>query len=281
MQEIHDRTLIAEGLTIAEGPRWHAGRLWFSDFYLQKVMRVEPDGSLSEVASVPAQPSGLGWLPDGRLLVVSMLDRRVLRRDGDLLTTHADLSALASCHCNDMLVDRMGRAYVGNFGFDMFAKAPEHPAELILVDADGSARIVARDMRFPNGMALTKNGKVLIVAETLGKCLSAFDVAEDGALSNRRVWASLETAMPDGICIDAEDAVWLASPPTQEFLRVKEGGEITHRISVPGQAIACALGGTDGRTLFLTTGRLARPQRALEERQGRIETVRVEVPAAA
>jgi sugar lactone lactonase YvrE len=244
-------------------------------------MCVELDGTLSEVAAVPAQPSGLGWLPDGRLLVVSMLDRRVLRLDGQTLATHADLSALASCHCNDMLVDRMGRAYVGNFGFDMFAKAPEQEAELILVEADGAARIVARDMQFPNGMALTRNGKTLIVAETLGKRLSAFDVAEDGSLSNRRVWASLETAMPDGICIDAEDAVWLASPPTQEFLRVKEGGEITHRISVPRQAIACALGGEDGHTLFLTTGRLARQQRALEERQGRIETVQVDVPPAA
>lgn len=284
MQEITERSLIADGLTIAEGPRWHDGRLWFSDFYLQKVMCVEADGTLSDIVGVPAQPSGLGWLPDGRLLVVSMLDRRVLRLEQTgnqrALVTHADLSSLASCHCNDMLVDPQGRAYVGNFGFDMFAKAPEQSAELILVEPDGRARVVATDMRFPNGSVLTRDGKTLIVAETFGKRLTAFDVANDGSLSNRRIWASFETAMPDGICIDTEDAVWLASPPTQEFLRVRESGEVTHRIGTPKQAIACALGGVDGHTLFLTSGRLARPQRALEERQGCIEAVKVDVPAA-
>ncbi|NEX63464.1 SMP-30/gluconolactonase/LRE family protein [Noviherbaspirillum galbum] len=281
MQDIiAERTLIAEGLTIVEGPRWHDGSLWFSDFCLQKVMRVEPDGRLSEVAHVPGQPSGLGWLPDGRLLVVSMHDRRVLRLDAQGLALHADLSALATCHCNDMLVDGQGRAYVGNFGFDMFEKEPERPAEIILVEPDGSARIVASDMRFPNGTVVTRDGRTLVVAETFGKRLSAFDVAPDGTLSNRRVWAAFDEAMPDGICIDAEDAIWVASPPTREYLRVREGGEITHRIAIPGQAIACALGGEDGHTLYLTSGKLPRPLKALAERQGRIESLRVDVPAA-
>ena len=278
-EEMH-RTLVAEGLAFPEAPRWHGGKLWFSDFYTHKVMCVAPGAKPVEVVDVPAQPSGLGWLPDGRMLVVSMTDRRLMRQDADGLALHADLASLASSHCNDMVVDRHGRAYVGNFGFDMFAKEAERPGELILVAPDGAARVVADDLRFPNGCVITPDERTLIVAETMGRRLTAFDIAADGSLSNRRVWAQTGEATPDGICLDAEGAVWIASPPTREFLRVREGGEVMQRIAVPNEAIACMLGGEDGRTLYLVTGRVSRAPRALAERPGRIEAVHVDVPAS-
>lgn len=280
MDDNAQRALVAEGLAFPEAPRWHDGKLWFSDFYTHKVMCIGADGKPMDVAEVPAQPSGIGWLPDGRMLVVSMTDRRLMRQDAGGLVLHADLSALASSHCNDMVVDRHGRAYVGNFGFDMFAQEEERPAELILVMPDGTACVVADQLQFPNGCVITPDERTLIVAETMGRRLTAFDIAEDGSLSNRRVWADMGEATPDGICLDAEGAVWVASPPTQEFLRVREGGEVAQRIDVPDQAIACMLGGADGRTLYLVTGRVSRAPRALAERPGRIEAVRVRVPGA-
>ena len=273
------QTPLIDGLAFPEAPRWHDGALWFSDFYTQQVHRLDQDGKLTVVTQVPGQPSGLGWLPDGRLLIVSMTDRRLLRQDGTQLTTLAELGALASFHCNDMVVDRLGRAYVGNFGFDMFAKAPVQPAELVLVTPDGDARVVARDLFFPNGCVLTPDQTTLIVAETFGRRLTAFDIAADGSLDNRRVWAALPDVSPDGICIDAEGAIWVASPPTTDFLRGLEGGEITERMTVRNQAIACALGGSDRRTLYMVTGRVSRKEKALAERVGCIETIRVSVPA--
>jgi len=269
------QTTLIDGLAFPEAPRWHDGALWFSDFYTRHVHRLDQDGKLTVVAQVSGQPSGLGWLPDGRLLVVSMTDRRLLRQDGAHLTILAELGGLASFHCNDMVVDRFGRAYVGNFGFDMFAKAPVQPAELILVTPDGNTRVVARDLLFPNGCVITPDQATLIVAETFGRRLTAFDITADGSLANRRVWAALPEASPAGICIDAEGA----SPPTSEFLRVREGGEITDRIPTRNQAIACALGGIDGRTLYMATGRVSRRERALAERVGCIEAVRVAVSA--
>ena len=271
---------IVEGLAFAEAPRWHGGKLWFSDFYTHKVQCVDENGKLETVVEVEGQPSGLGWLPDGRLLVVSMHERKLLRLDAPGLTTVADLGGLAPSHCNDMVVDRHGRAYVGNFGFDMFNKEPVRPTVLILVMQDGDARVVADDLLFPNGCVITPDQSTLIVAETFGNRLTAFDIAPDGSLSGRRVWAELGEASPDGICIDAEGAVWVASPPTSTFLRVREGGEVVERIAVQNQAIACALGGEDRRTLFMVTGRVSKAPRALVERSGRIEVVRVDVPGA-
>lgn len=281
MTGTRETTTVVEGLAFPEAPRWHDGKLWFSDFYTRKVHCVDADGKLSTVAEVPGQPSGLGWLPDGRLLVVSMHDRRLLRQNANGLETAADLSALAPSLCNDMVVDRLGRAYVGNFGFDMFNKEPVKATVLILVTPDGQARVVADELLFPNGCVITADQSTLIVAETFGKRLTAFDITADGSLRKRRVWAGLGEASPDGICIDAEGAVWVASPPTSEFLRVREGGEITDRISVSSQAIACALGGHDLRTLYMVTGRVSKAERALAERNGRIEAVRVDVPGFA
>ncbi|WP_136418686.1 SMP-30/gluconolactonase/LRE family protein [Herbaspirillum sp. ST 5-3] len=272
--------LVVEGLAFAEAPRWHDGALWFSDFYTHKVHRIGADGKLETVADVAGQPSGLGWLPDGRMLVVSMTDRRLLRQDSDGLKALADLGAFAHSHCNDMVVDRYGRAYVGNFGFDMMHKEPVRSTVLMLVEPDGKARVVADDLLFPNGCVITPDGATLIVAETFGKRLTAFDIADDGSLSGRRVWADLGEASPDGICLDAEGAVWVASPPTAEFLRVREGGAICDRIGVNGQAIACALGDTDRRTLYMVIGRVSKAERALAERNGRIEAIRVDVPGA-
>ncbi|HJV82994.1 SMP-30/gluconolactonase/LRE family protein [Noviherbaspirillum sp.] len=272
--------IVIEGLAFAEAPRWHDGALWFSDFYTHKVHRIGADGKLETVAEVPGQPSGLGWLPDGRMLVVSMTDRRLLRQDSDGLKALADLGAYAHSHCNDMVVDRHGRAYVGNFGFDMMHKEPVRSTVLMLVEPDGKTCVVADDLLFPNGCVITPDGATLIVAETFGKRLTAFDIADDGSLSDRRVWADLGEASPDGICLDAEGAVWVASPPTAEFLRVREGGAICDRIGVNGQAIACALGDADRRTLYMVVGRVSKAERALAERKGRIEAIRVDVPGA-
>lgn len=275
MKNENDIHIIAEGLAFPEAPRWHEGALWFSDFYTGKVHRIGDDGVLETIAEVTGQPSGLGWLPDGRLLVVSMLDRRVLRMEDGRLVTHADLGAFTSSACNDMVVDALGRAYVGNFGFDMLNREAPRPTVLVMVEPDGRARVVAEDLLFPNGCVITPDGKTLIVAETFGKRLTAFDIGPDGTLGERRVWADLGEASPDGICLDDEGAIWVASPPTAEFLRVQEGGQVLERIAVEGQAIACALGGPDRRTLYMVTGKVSKAPRALAERNGRILARRV------
>ena len=270
--------ILLEGLVFPEGPRWHAGRLWFSDMDAGRVMTVDLEGRAETVAYVPGRPSGLGWLPDGRLLVVSMTDRRLLRLEPDGLVEAADLSKLASCHLNDMVVDVRGRAYVGNFGFELGAGEPFSPAEIILVTPDGNACIVADRMAFPNGSVITADGSTLIVAETFGACLTAFDIEMDGSLSGRRIWARLERAVPDGICLDAEGAVWVASPLSAEVLRVFEGGRVTHRIRVSTQAYACMLGGPERRTLFVLTSGDRSPGTGMSG--GCIEMVECDVPGA-
>ena len=198
---MNDPTLtpFLDRLAFPEAPRWHDGALWFSDFYTQRIQRVDMKGRCETVASVPGQPSGLGWLPDGRLLVVSMTDRRLLRLDGSVLVEVADLSKLAPFHCNDMVVDAKGRTYIGNFGFDFAARQAPRPTGLILVLPDGQARVVAQDLHFPNGAVITPDGRTLIIGETYASRLTAFDIADDGSLSGRRVWATLDKAAPDGI----------------------------------------------------------------------------------
>ncbi len=272
-----DTEILVDGLRFPEGPRWHEGRLWFSDMHSQKVLAVDPDGRVETIVEVPEDPSGLGWTPDGRLLVVSMRDRRLLRLDPEGLVPVADLSALAPCHCNDMVVDARGRAYVGNFGFDLHAGEEPRPTNLIRVDPDGSVHVAAEDLRFPNGTVITPDGRTLVIGETFGACLTAFDVAEDGSLGGRREWARLERALPDGICLDAEGGIWVASPVSGCVLRVLEGGEVSDRIEVEHQAFACMLGGADRRTLFICTAADSDPART-DTRAGRIETVAVDVP---
>jgi len=273
------RTLV-DGLRFPEGPRWHEDRLWFSDMHAGEVFAVDMQGRTERIVEVAAEPSGLGWTPDGRLLVVSMQDRRLLRLDPDGLTEVADLTPHAPYYCNDMVVDAEGRAYVGNFGFDLHGGAKPVATNLILVRPDGQVEVVASDVRFPNGTVITPDGRTLIVGESFGGCLTAFDIADDGRLENRRLWAQLEGAVPDGICLDEEGAIWVASPVGEGgVLRVREGGEVTDRVAVEHEAFACMLGGPDGRTLFICTAPDSDPAKT-GDRGGRIETVEVEVPRA-
>ncbi len=271
---ILETTVLTGGISFPEGPRWHEEKLWFSDMNTGVVMTVDCEGTLERIVPVAGHPSGLGWLPDGRLLIVSMLDRRLLRLDPGGLTEVADLYDLASYHCNDMVVDGTGRAYIGNFGFDLNRPDPFSPAEIVLVTPDGSARVVARDLAFPNGSVITPDGNTLIVGESFGGRLTAFDIREDGSLDNRRLWADIAPATPDGICLDVEGCIWVASPETGEVLRVREGGLITHRVRVSTRPYACMLGGEDRRTLFVCTSG------ASPFNGGRIETVKVEAAGA-
>ncbi len=273
---------VIENLAFAEAPRWHNGELWFSDFFTHQVMRIDREGRTHVVVEVPNQPSGLGWLPDGRLLVVSMLNRKLMRLDPTGLSEVADLSQHADFHCNDMVVDAKGRAYIGNFGFDIFSDpVVPKPTVLVMVSPDGKTSVAANELAFPNGTVITPDGRTMIIGETFARRLTAFDIADDGTLSNRRVWADLGKLAPDGICLDAENAVWVASPRTNECVRVLEGGTIARRIPVSNQAIACALGGEDGRRLFMVIGRVKAHTDAMATRVGRIEYVDVDVPAAA
>ena len=273
-------TVLLEGLFFPEGPRWRDGRLWFSDFYAHEVVAVDPAGRRETIVSVPNQPSGLGWLPDGRLLVVSMIDRKLMRLDPDGLHEAADLSSLATWHCNDMVVDADGRAYVGNFGFDHHNNAPHRAANLVRADPDGSVHLAASDLLFPNGSVITPDGKTLIVGETRGNRLTAWDKHADGSLHNRRVWADLGQGFPDGICLDVEGAIWVADPRNRECIRVPEGGRVSARISTGERgSFACMLGGDDRRTLYICTA-LASGPKAAAARTGCIEHARVEVPGA-
>jgi sugar lactone lactonase YvrE len=271
-------TVLLDGLAFPEAPRWHDNKLWFSDMYACQVMTVTLDGTIEVIVTVPHQPSGLGWLPDGRLLVVSMEDRCLLRLDPQGLTTVADLRDLAPFHCNDMVVDLQGRATIGNFGFNLFERQPVQATVLVLVTPDGEKRIVADDLLFPNGCVITPDGHTLIVSETWGSRLTAFTRAPDGSLSNRRLWAQLPDVSPDGICLDAQGGIWVASPRSSEVLRVGEGGRITHRHALGAQATACMLGGPDRRTLFILSGPVVRPDEGRALKHGRIETARVEIP---
>ncbi len=283
--------LLADGLYFGEGPRWHDGLLWISDFYDHAVKTISLDGEVREIVVVPNQPSGLGWLPDGRLLVVSMIDRRLMRLDPDGLVVHADLSSVATFHCNDMVVDTSGRAYVGNFGFDLdhaFATrgaksvfAEHDTAVLAMVDPDGSVHVASTDMEFPNGCVITPDGLTMIIAETMAARLTAFDIAADGSLNNRRVWAQLPPrTAPDGICLDAAGRVWVANPSGANCLLVSDGGEIIDTVDLDQPCLACALGGEDGRTLFLVTADSSTHQVASASRTGKVSTTRVDVPGA-
>jgi sugar lactone lactonase YvrE len=282
-----------EGLRFAECPRWHEGRLWFVDFYAGTVQSVGVGGDLRVELEVPGEPAGLGWLPDGRLLVVARKARTVLRqeRDGSLVP-HADLRPLATFHGNDMVVDTVGRAYVGNFGFDLDGLIAEQgPRALILppgppttvlirVDPDGSAHRAAGDLAFPNGAVITPDGRTLIVAETLGARLTAFDIGADGSLSGRREWATLAWCSPDGICLDAEGRVWVSNARESECLLVAEGGEVVGRVTTSQNCFACMLGGDDRRTLYLVTAPTSVESEISVQSAGRIERARVEVGGA-
>jgi sugar lactone lactonase YvrE len=271
---------LLQGLVFPEGPRWHEGKLWFSDMHAHQVRTVDLDGRAEDVVEVPTWPSGLGWLPDGALLIVSMTDRKLLRYSSGELKTHADISQLASCYCNDMVVDGRGRAYVGNFGFDFFAGSAQKPAELVLVEQDGSARIAATGLDFPNGSVITSDGKTLIVGESLGHRLTAFHVEDDGSLINQSTWAELGDAVPDGIALDAENGLWVASPLSRELLYVEQGGKIAQRIKCDSMPIACALGGPSRKTLFVLLADSINPNECRAKKSARIDVMDVPVSGA-
>ena len=272
--------VLLDGLTFPEGPRWRDGRLWFSDFYSQRVLAVDLAGKSETIATVPKRPSGLGWRPDGTLLIVSMLDRSLLELKAGRLHPVADLSALAGGPCNDMVVDAAGRAYVGNFGYDRHGGETPRTTGLIRVDGDGRATRVAEDLMFPNGMVITPDGKTMIVAETYAHRISAFAIGADGGLGARRVFAEMPGCYPDGICLDADGAIWVSDARGHEASRVFEGGRVAQRVSVGDRTVfACMLGGADRRTLFLCTCTGSGPAMA-EKTDGKIEYARVAVPGA-
>lgn len=267
-------TTLVDGLLFPECPRWRDGRLYFSDMLAGFVIALAPDGSSTRIATVPAGPAGLGWRPDGTLLIVSMQNRRLITASGSVV---AELGQIAPFHCNDMLVDREGRAYIGNFGFDLHGGAETKPTCLVCVEPDGRVHAAAEDLLFPNGMAMTPDGRTLVVAETFGHRLTAFDVVPGGALSNRREWAALPGVYPDGICMDPEGAIWVSCPTAGETILVREGGEIARRIVHPRRdSFACELGGEDGRTLFLCTAKSSRPDIVHATKSGRIESLRLD-----
>ncbi|SNS68038.1 SMP-30/gluconolactonase/LRE family protein [Rhodococcoides kyotonense] len=286
-----DFTVVLEGYTYFECPRWHEGRVWVSDFYSYRVLSAEADGSDVRVeAEVPQQPSGLGWLPDGRLLVVSMKDHTILRREDDgSLVVHADLSSHVAANLNDMLVDDRGRAYVGNFGFDLMNLATPDTADLLRVDPDGSATVVAKDLYFPNGMALTPDGE-LLVDETVGNRVSVFSVHPDGSLGERRDWAKfaelpdmndMTTALgqlvvaADGCAIDTDGSLWAADALGQRIVHIEPGKGIVDQLEFDTGVFACGLGGDDGRTLFVCAAPDFNEHQRKVETEGKLLAVRV------
>ncbi|MCC7366493.1 MAG: SMP-30/gluconolactonase/LRE family protein [Dehalococcoidia bacterium] len=275
-------TVLVDSLMFPEGPRWHEGALWLSDMHAHQVVRIDMSGDKQVVCEVPEWPSGLGWLPDGSLILVSMRDRTLRRLTADgKLALHADLSGVAGFHCNDMVVDGNGNAYVGNFGFDLHNGGTFTPAQLALARPNGDVSVAAEDMAFPNGSVITPDGKTLIVGESAGRRLTAFDIAEGGTLSNRRTWAEL-SGPPDGICLDAEGCIWVAVPRDGTgCIRVAEGGEVKEQISTaPFEAFACMLGGPEGRTLFICEAKQSDPKLIEGPSNGRITMVEVSVPRA-
>ncbi len=278
---------LMKGLTFGEGPRWHENKFYFSDFYSHKVYSLDLSGKYEVIVEIPNQPSGLGWTPDGTMLIVSMKDRKLMSFKDGLLTERADLTELSGFHCNDMVVDIDGNAFIGNFGFNTYDGEEIKPTNLILVKPGEEPVLAADNLFFPNGTVITPDNKTLIVGETYAARLTAFDKSEDGSLSNRRIWADLKVnaeegtvPLPDGMCIDEEGAIWVASPSTAEVIRVHEGGMISERIPVQTNAFACMLGGEDRRTLFICTsnGSGVDPEAALREKSGKIEITQVDVP---
>jgi len=292
---LREITTILSGFTYLEAPRWHGDRLWVSDLYTQQVISCREDGSDIRVEmELDVPPAGIDWLPDGRLLVAATARQELLRREHDgTVTTHADLSSLATSWINDFAVDAQGRAFIGHFGFDLFDDQPIRPATLIRVDPDGSSQVVADDLYFPNGSVITPDGR-LLVCETHGNRVSSFAIERDGSLSDRSEWAfgplgsarelnasfAAADVAPDGCALDSEGALWIADIAHDRVIRAREDGNIVDEIDPGTGVFACALGGSDGKTLFMCTA--PDPDRELRtaERLGEIRVARVSVPSA-
>ena len=267
--------LLVDGLVFGEGPRWRDDRLWLSDMHGEAVYTTDLSGRLEKVVALPGrEPSGLGFLPDGSLLVVSMHEPEILRWDGQDVVVHADLRGVVQDRCNDMVVDERGNAYVGTY-----PSPPDFNGVVVIVEPDGSARVVAEHLRFPNGSVVTDEGRTLLVAESMGRRIARFTIAPDGALTDRSVFADCRPRTPDGVCVDVEGAVWAGFPLSHEFQRIAPGGEVLDRIAVGERlAIACTLGGPDMRTLFLLTS-LALPGEAIRgTNDATVHVLEVDVP---
>jgi len=276
--------VLLTGLGFGESPRWHDGRLWFSDMGTNELSAIDTAGEREVIATLPGMPMGSGWLPepDGRMLIVSSRDGKLLRREPDgSLVLYCDLAVLDPHPWSDMAVDSRGNAYIGNIGFDFPGGAPA-PGILALVTPDGTVRQVANGLQFPNGIAITPDNRTLIVAESYASRLTAYDIAADGTLSRRRVWAELDNAAPDGICLDAEGAIWYADVPNRHCVRVREGGELLATVALDRGCFACILGGADGRTLFIVAAEFAGPASFAPgaPRTGQVVTVPAPAPGA-
>jgi sugar lactone lactonase YvrE len=267
------------GLALGESPRWHEDRLWFANWGANEVVAVDLDGKSEAIVRMPSLPFCIDWLPDGRLLIVSGREGLLLRRELDgSLVTHADLTSLSGSPWNDIVVDGRGNAYIGNTGFD-FPVGAFAPGILALVTPDGLARQVADGVAFPNGVVVTPDNATLILAESYGHRLTAFDIAADGSLSNRRVWADLDNGAPDGICLDAAGGVWYGDVPNKRCVHVREGGEVLQTIDLDRGCFACTLGGPDKRTLFLMAAEWRGPTSLTEgARTGQVLTVEAPAP---
>jgi sugar lactone lactonase YvrE len=267
--------ILLTGLAFGESPRWHEDRLWFSNWGTQEVVAVDLEGKSQVMLRVPTTiPFCIDWLPDGRLLVVSGREGLLLRRepDGELLT-HADLSGLASIW-NEIVVDGRGNIYINGGGFDA-------PGIIALITPDGSTRLVADGIAFPNGMCVSPDNKTLIVAESHASRLTAFDIAADGSLSNRRIWAALENGAPDGICLDAEGAVWYGDVPNKRCVRVREGGELLQTLHLDRGCFACMLGGINKQTLFMMVAEWHGFEHMIDQaRTGQVLTTETPAPGA-
>jgi sugar lactone lactonase YvrE len=272
--------VLMSGLAFPESPRWHGERLWFSDWGAHEVIAVDLEGKSEVIVRVQSFPMCIDWLPDGRLLIVSASDRLLLRREPDgSLATHADLSDVADHAWNDIVVDGRGNAYVNNIGFDFGGEFA--PGIVALVTPDGSARQVAEGVAFPNGMVVTPDNSTLIVAESYGSELTAFDIAADGSLSNHRLWADLQGGAPDGICLDAEGAIWYGDVPNKRCVRVREGGEVLGTIHLDRGCFACTLGGAHRTTLFLIANEWNGPASMADGlRRGQVLTAEAPAPGA-
>ncbi len=273
-----DPQILMTGIGLGESPRWRDNRLWFADWLAQEVIAVDLEGNSDVVVGMETFPFSFDWLPDGRLLILSGGDGLLLRREPDgSLVPHADLTNFSEFPWNEIVVDGRGNAYVNSIGFD-FPEGEFAPGIVALVTPDGSARQVADGVAFPNGMAVTPDNATLILAESYGNKLTAFDIDDDGGLSHRRVWADLDDGFPDGICLDAEGAVWYGDVPNTRCVRVREGGEVLQTVNLDRGCFACMLGGAAGSTLFMLAAKWGDP--ASEERTGQVLTVEAPAPRA-
>lgn len=274
--------VLLNDLAFPESPRWRDGLLWVCNWGAQEIVVVDLEGQ-SEVAlpaPTAALPFSIDWQRDGRLLVLAGREGLLLRREPDgALATHADLNGLSNRGWNEIVVDGRGNAYVNGIGFDMMAGEAFAPGIIALVAPDGAARQVADGLAFPNGMAVTPDNATLIVAESYARRLTAFAIAADGSLSNRRIWADLGDGVPDGICLDAEGAVWCADVPNKRCMRVREGGEVLQTIPLDRGGFACMLGGADRRTLFIAAAEWRGPEKMFDAaRTGQVLTARAPAP---